>query len=76
MVESWMRSRQYPDQMRSISGSVTHLTLTPGTAPGLLMEANWDENDDIDRAGFLAEIGDGEQKIAETLRRPKRSKAD
>ena len=62
--------------MRSISGSVTYLTLTPGTAPGILMEANRDENDDIDRAGFLAQIVDGERKIAEALRRLKRSKAD
>lgn len=62
--------------MRSISGSDTYLTLTPGTAPGILIEASGDENDDIDRAGLPAEIVDGEQKIVETLRRLKRSKAD
>ncbi len=43
------------------------LTLDPATAPGILMEATWDKNGDIDRASFLAEIVDGKQKIIETL---------
>ncbi|MCK1369392.1 hypothetical protein [Bradyrhizobium sp. 62] len=30
-------------------------------------EASWDQNGDVDRARFLAEIGDGKQKIVETL---------
>jgi branched-chain amino acid transport system substrate-binding protein len=33
----------------------------------MLMEASWDQNGDIDRASFLAEIVDGKQKIVETL---------
>ena len=52
------------------------LTLTPATAPGILMEATWDKNGDIDRASFLAEIVDGKQKIVETLPKLKSSKAD
>ena len=32
------------------------LTLKPDTAPGILMEATWDKNGDIDRASFLAEV--------------------
>ena len=43
------------------------LTLSPDTAPGILMEASWDQNGDIDRASFLAEIVDGKQTIVETL---------
>jgi branched-chain amino acid transport system substrate-binding protein len=43
------------------------LTLRPETAPGMLMEASWDRNGDIDRASFLAEIVDGKQKIVEVL---------
>ena len=46
------------------------------TAPGILMEASWDQNGDIDRASFLAEIMDGKQKIVETLPKLKPSKAD
>jgi len=52
------------------------LTLSPDTAPGILMEASWDQNGDIDRASFLAEIVDGKQKIVETLPKLKPSKAD
>ena len=52
------------------------LTLSPETAPGILMEASWDQNGDIDRASFLAEIIDGKQKIVETLPKLKPSKAD
>ena len=31
------------------------------------MEASWDQNGDIDRASFLAEIVDGKQKIVQVL---------
>jgi branched-chain amino acid transport system substrate-binding protein len=43
------------------------LTLKPESAPGILMEATWDKNGDIDRASFLAEVIDGKQKIVEVL---------
>jgi branched-chain amino acid transport system substrate-binding protein len=45
------------------------LTLKPETSPGILMEASWDQNGDIDRASFLAEIVDGKQKIVAILPR-------
>ncbi|MGB6417868.1 MAG: amino acid ABC transporter substrate-binding protein, partial [Pseudolabrys sp.] len=35
--------------------------------PGILMEATWDKNGDIDRISFLGEVVDGKQKIVETL---------
>ena len=56
--------------------SALALALVPATAPGILMEASWDQNGDIDRASFLAEIIDGKQKIVETLPKLKPSKAD
>ncbi len=43
------------------------LTLKPDTSPGILMEASWDQNGDIDRASFLAEIVDGKQNIVAIL---------
>jgi branched-chain amino acid transport system substrate-binding protein len=46
---------------------VKGLTLKPDAAPGILMEASWDKNGDIDRASFLAEVVGGKQKIVETL---------
>jgi branched-chain amino acid transport system substrate-binding protein len=43
------------------------LTIDPKDEPGILMNATWDENGDIDRESFLAEIVDGKQKIVQTL---------
>ena len=43
------------------------LTITPQMEPGILMEASWDANGDIDRLSFLAEVVDGKQKIVQTL---------
>lgn len=43
------------------------LTITPDKEPGILMEATWDKNGDIDRISFLAEVIDGKQKIIKTL---------
>ena len=48
------------------------MTIKPEQEAGILMEASWDANGDIDRASFLAEIVDGKQKIVEIL--PKLSK--
>jgi branched-chain amino acid transport system substrate-binding protein len=61
---------------KAFGATMKGLTLTPATAPGILMEASWDQNGDIDRASFLAEIVDGKQKIVETLPKLKSSKAD
>ena len=60
---------------KAFGATMKGLTLTPATAPGILMEASWDQNGDIDRASFLAEIIDGKQKIVETLPKLK-AKAD
>ena len=43
------------------------MTITPKDEPGILMEATWDENGDIDRASFLGEVVDGKQKIVKIL---------
>jgi branched-chain amino acid transport system substrate-binding protein len=43
------------------------LTITPEQEPGILMETTWDNNGDVDRISFLAEVVDGKQKIVETL---------
>jgi branched-chain amino acid transport system substrate-binding protein len=49
--------------------TVHGLTVTPAEAPGLLMEVSWDQNGDIDRESFLAEVINGKQKIIEVLPR-------
>src|SRR5436853_7382258 len=43
------------------------LTIKPEEEPGLLMETTWDNNGDIDRISFLAEVVEGKQKIVQTL---------
>jgi branched-chain amino acid transport system substrate-binding protein len=43
------------------------LTITPEKEPGILMEATWDKNGDIDRQSFLAEVEGGKQKIVKIL---------
>jgi len=43
------------------------ITINPKDEPGILMEATWDQNGDIDRISFLGEVIDGKQKIVETL---------
>ncbi|SDR62147.1 amino acid/amide ABC transporter substrate-binding protein, HAAT family [Rhizobiales bacterium GAS191] len=43
------------------------LTITPEKEPGILMEATWDKNGDIDRQSFLAEVEGGKQKIIKIL---------
>ena len=43
------------------------LTIRPEQEPGILLEATWDANGDIDRASFLGEVVDGKQKIVEVL---------
>jgi branched-chain amino acid transport system substrate-binding protein len=43
------------------------LTITPKQEPGILMEASWDKNGDIDRESFLGEVMDGNQKIVGVL---------
>jgi branched-chain amino acid transport system substrate-binding protein len=43
------------------------LTITPEEEPGILLEASWDQNGDIDRESFLGEVVDGKQKIVEIL---------
>ena len=39
------------------------MTITPAKEPGILMEATWDKNGDIDRESFLGQVVDGKQKI-------------
>ena len=57
---------------KAFAAALHGLTITPAQEPGVLMEATWDKNGDIDRASFLGEVVNGTQKIVEVL--PKLSK--
>ncbi len=43
------------------------MTITPQEEPGVLMEATFDANGDIDRESFLGQVVGGKQKIVEIL---------
>ncbi len=43
------------------------MTITPKDEPGVLMEATFDKNGDIDRESFLGEVVNSQQKIVEIL---------
>ena len=43
------------------------MTIKPEQEPGILLEATWDRNGDIDRASFLGEVRDGKQVIVDVL---------
>jgi len=43
------------------------MTITPKDEPGVLMEATFDKNGDIDRESLLGEVVNGNQKIVEIL---------
>ncbi len=43
------------------------MTITPQDEPGVLMEATFDTNGDIDRQSFLGEVVNGKQKIVQVL---------
>ena len=43
------------------------MTITPEEEPGILMEATWDENGDIDRESFLVEVENGKQVVKHVL---------
>ena len=43
------------------------LTIRPTDEPGILMETTWDDNGDVDRESFLAEVVNGKQQIVKSL---------
>jgi branched-chain amino acid transport system substrate-binding protein len=43
------------------------MTIKPTDEAGILLEATWDQNGDIDRQSFLGEVVNGQQKIVEVL---------
>ncbi len=50
-----------------LANTLHGLTIKPEDEPGILLEATWDKNGDIDRQSFLGEVVDGKQKIVEIL---------
>lgn len=52
---------------KAFAAALHGMTIKPSDEPGILMEATWDKNGDIDRQSFLGEVVAGKQKIVEIL---------
>src|SRR5438477_4013795 len=48
---------------KGFAAAMHGLTITPADEPAILMETTWDNNGEIDRISFLAEVVNGQQKI-------------
>jgi branched-chain amino acid transport system substrate-binding protein len=51
----------------AFSKALRGTTITTKDEPGVLMDIRYDETGDVDRASFLVEVLDGEQKVIEVL---------
>jgi branched-chain amino acid transport system substrate-binding protein len=52
---------------KAFAGTLHGLTIKAADEPGILMDVTFDENGDIDRQGFLAEVVEGKQVIKQVL---------
>src|SRR5882757_9717304 len=52
---------------KAFSDNLHGLTIKASSEPGILMDATFDQNGDIDRQGFLVEIVEGKQVIKQVL---------
>jgi branched-chain amino acid transport system substrate-binding protein len=52
---------------KALAKAMHGLTIAPKDEPGILIETTWDNNGEIDRISFLAEVVDGKQKITKIL---------
>jgi branched-chain amino acid transport system substrate-binding protein len=52
---------------KAVAPAMHGLTITPADEPNILIETSWDNQGEIDRISFLAEVVDGKQKITKIL---------
>jgi branched-chain amino acid transport system substrate-binding protein len=52
---------------KGIAATLHGMTIKPSEEPGILIESTFDENGDVDRESFLAEVQNGKQVITQTL---------
>jgi branched-chain amino acid transport system substrate-binding protein len=52
---------------KAFADTLHGLTIKAADEPGILMDATFDENGDIDRQGFLVEVVDGKQVVKQIL---------
>ena len=52
---------------KALAAKMKGIKITVAEEPGILMDVTWDQNGDLDRISFLAEVINGQQKITQTL---------
>jgi branched-chain amino acid transport system substrate-binding protein len=52
---------------KGLAKTLHGLTITPKDEPGILIETSWNDVGEIDRISFLAEVANGQQRIAKIL---------
>jgi branched-chain amino acid transport system substrate-binding protein len=52
---------------KALAKTLHGLTISPREEPGILMETSWNDVGEIDRISFLAEVVNGQQRIAKIL---------
>jgi len=52
---------------KAFAAAAHGITISPKDEPGILMEATWDKNGDIDRESFLGQVVGNKQKIVKVL---------
>jgi branched-chain amino acid transport system substrate-binding protein len=52
---------------KALAKTLHGLTISPKEEPGILMETTWNDVGEIDRISFLAEVVNGQQRIAKIL---------
>ncbi len=52
---------------KALAKTMHGLTITPKDEPAILIETSWDDDGEIDRISFLAEVVNGQQKIIKIL---------
>jgi len=63
----WATEKQKKFDKKGLADTLRGATIKPSDEPGILMETTIEQNGDLDRESFLAEVIDGKQVITATL---------
>jgi branched-chain amino acid transport system substrate-binding protein len=63
----WATEKQKKFDKKGVADTLRGATIKPSDEPGILMETTIEQNGDLDRESFLAEVIDGKQVINATL---------
>ncbi len=63
----WATEKQKKFDKKGLADTLRGATIKPSDEPGILIETTIEQNGDLDRESFLAEVKDGKQVITATL---------